>query len=128
LKFDEATWVNICDLKADSFQTDGGWLVQYLARYLAEIKAGSVPYVVDDTSNVARAFGASVTPEAFLFAADGKLAYHGTIDDNRTDADKVGAHYLGDALAAVVAGHSPKTTETKSLGYGIKFRGQPRKP
>ena len=87
-----------------------------------------VPYVVDDTSNVARAFGASVTPEAFLFAADGKLAYHGTIDDNRTDPDKVGAHYLGDALAAVAAGHLPKPAETKSLGCGIKFRGQPGKP
>jgi thiol-disulfide isomerase/thioredoxin len=88
----------------------------------------SVPYVVDDTSNVARAFGASVTPEAFLFAADGKLAYHGTIDDNRTDPDKVGAHYLGDALAAVAAGHAPKLAETKSLGCGIKFRAQAGKP
>ena len=84
----------------------------------------SVPYVVDDTSNVARAFGASVTPEAFLFAADGKLAYHGTVDDNRADPDKVTAHYLGDALAAVAAGHSPKTTETKRLGCSIKFRAQ----
>jgi len=81
-----------------------------------------VPYVADETSNTARAFGASVTPEAFLFAADGKLAYHGTIDDNRADPDKVTAHYLGDALAAVAAGHAPKTTETKSLGCSIKFR------
>jgi hypothetical protein len=87
-----------------------------------------VPYVVDDTSNVARAFGASVTPEAFLFAADGKLAYHGTIDDNRADPDKVGAHYLGDALSAVGTGHEPKPAETKSLGCGIKFRSQPGKP
>jgi hypothetical protein len=52
---------------------------------------------------VARAFGASVTPEAFLFSSDGKLAYHGTIDDNRADPDKVVAHNLGDALAAVAA-------------------------
>jgi hypothetical protein len=33
--------VNIRDLKADSFQTDGGLLVQYLACYLAELKAGT---------------------------------------------------------------------------------------
>ena len=87
-----------------------------------------VPYVVDDTSNVARAFGASVTPEAFLFMADGKLAYHGTIDDNRADPDRVTAHYLGDALTAVAAGHAPKTTETKSLGCSIKFRAQTGRP
>jgi peroxiredoxin len=87
-----------------------------------------VPYVVDETSNVARAFGASVTPEAFLFAADGKLAYHGTIDDNRAEPDKVSNHYLRDALAAVAAGHKPKTTETKSLGCSIKFRAPTAKP
>jgi len=86
------------------------------------------PYVVDDTSNVARAFGASVTPEAFLFASNGKLAYHGTIDDNRADPSKVKAHYLGDALTAVAAGRAPKTTETKSLGCGIKFRGAAARP
>jgi len=82
----------------------------------------AVPYVVDDTSDVARAFGATVTPEAFLFGADGRLAYHGTIDDNRADPDKVTAPYLRDALAAVVASRAPQFRETKSLGCGIKFR------
>jgi 8-oxo-dGTP pyrophosphatase MutT (NUDIX family) len=38
----KATWVNIRDLQTDSFQTDGGWLVQYLARYLAELKTGTL--------------------------------------------------------------------------------------
>jgi hypothetical protein len=33
--------VNIRDLQADDLQTDGGWMVQYLARYLAELKTGS---------------------------------------------------------------------------------------
>jgi hypothetical protein len=82
-----------------------------------------VPYVIDDTSNVARAFGASVTPEAFLFDKAGKLAYHGTIDDNHKDADKVGKRYLKDALDAVVAGKPPAVPESKGLGCGIKFRG-----
>lgn len=84
-----------------------------------------VPYVVDDTSNVARAFGATVTPEAFLFGANGKLVYHGTIDDNRADPDQVTAPYLRDALAAVAGGRAPATKETKSLGCGIKFRPRP---
>ena len=81
-----------------------------------------VPYVVDDTSGVARAFGASVTPEAFLFDKSGKLAYHGTVDDNHQDASKVQKRYLIDALDAVVAGEPPALPETKSLGCGIKFR------
>ena len=80
------------------------------------------PYVVDTTSDVARAFAARVTPEAFLFDAKGALAYHGTIDDNKADPDKVTAHYLKDALDAVLANRKPAIAETKSLGCGIKFR------
>ena len=47
---------------------------------------------MDETSGVARALGASVTPEAFLFDKTGKLAYHGAIDDNHRDAGAVKAH------------------------------------
>jgi peroxiredoxin len=83
----------------------------------------AVPYVVDETSAVARAFGASVTPEAFLFDAGGKLAYHGTIDDNHRDPSKVEKRYLKDALDAVAAGKRPAVPESKGLGCGIKFRG-----
>jgi len=81
-----------------------------------------VPYVVDETSGVARALGASVTPEAFLFDKNGKLAYHGTIDDNHRDAGAVKAHYLKDALDAVLEGHPAPVAETKGIGCGIKFR------
>ena len=88
----------------------------------AKSRGMKVPYVVDATSGVARAFGASVTPEAFLFDKAGKLAYHGTIDDNRKEPDKVKARYLKDALDAVVAGKAPAVPETKGLGCGIKFR------
>jgi peroxiredoxin len=88
----------------------------------AKSRGMKIPYVVDDTSAVARAFGASVTPEAFLFDKSGKLAYHGTIDDNRQEADKVKARYLKDALDAVVAGKTPAVPETKGLGCSIKFR------
>jgi peroxiredoxin len=81
-----------------------------------------IPYVVDETSNVARAFGATVTPEVFLFDRHGKLAYHGAVDDNRKEPDKVQNHYLKDALDAVVSGKPPAPPETKSLGCSIKYR------
>ena len=81
-----------------------------------------IPYVVDDTSAVARAFGASVTPEAFLFDKGGKLAYHGAIDDNHRDAAAVKTHYLKDALDAVLQGRPAPLAETKGIGCGIMFR------
>lgn len=80
------------------------------------------PYVVDATSGVARAFGATRTPEAFLFDKDGKLVYHGTIDDNAKEPKSVKSRYLNDAVNAVAAGKSVATSETKSLGCTIKFR------
>jgi hypothetical protein len=81
------------------------------------------PYVVDATSEVARAFGASHTPEAFLFDAEGKLVYHGAIDDNAREPGKVTAHWLADAVAATASGRPVPNAETKSLGCSIKFRG-----
>ena len=80
------------------------------------------PYVVDATSGLAKAFGATRTPEAFLFDRDGKLVYHGAIDDNAQEPDAVKARYLKDALDAVVGGKEVAVKETKSIGCGIKFR------
>jgi peroxiredoxin len=88
----------------------------------AKSRGLQVPYVVDETSAVARQFGASVTPEAFLFDKAGKLVYHGAIDDNHKEPDKVQKRYLKDALDAVIAGKSPVIPESKSIGCGIKFR------
>jgi len=79
------------------------------------------PYVVDSGSKVARAFGAERTPEAYVFDADGKLVYHGTIDDNAEDPSSVKQHFLGDALDAVATGKPVETKETKALGCSIKF-------
>jgi hypothetical protein len=82
------------------------------------------PYVVDATSEVARAFGATRTPEAYLFDAKGLLVYHGTVDDNARDPRAVKSPWLQQAVDAVVAGHSVETAETKAMGCSIKFRSK----
>ncbi|MBI1797392.1 MAG: thioredoxin family protein [Candidatus Eisenbacteria bacterium] len=90
----------------------------------AKDKGMQFPYVVDATSDLARAFGASRTPEAFLFDAKGKLVYHGAIDDNAKEPEKVTARWLHDALEATVAGKAVAVKESKSMGCGIKFRAK----
>lgn len=79
------------------------------------------PYVIDETSDVARAFGAEKTPEAYLFDAEGHLVYHGAVDDSQDPAN-VQEHYLRDALSAVVAGNDIAQSETHAVGCSIKFR------
>jgi hypothetical protein len=88
----------------------------------AKEKGFAFPYVVDATSGLARAFGASRTPEAFLFDAKGALVYHGTIDDNAQEPDKVKERYLADALNSLASGSAVAVKETKAMGCGIKFR------
>ncbi len=88
----------------------------------AKALAFQFPYVVDATSGVARAFGATRTPEVFLFDGSGVLVYHGAIDDNAEDAAKVTKQFLRDALQAVAAGSKPAVAETKAIGCSIKFR------
>lgn len=83
------------------------------------------PYVVDATSDVARAFGASHTPEAFVFDAKGKLVYHGAVDDNAQEPAAVKSRYLADAVTAVASAKGVATSQTKALGCGIKFRDKP---
>ena len=88
----------------------------------ARARGFQFPYVVDATSGVARAFGATRTPEVFLFDASGVLVYHGAIDDNAEDAAKVTKHFLRDALDAVAVGSKPAMAETKAIGCSIKLR------
>src|SRR5882724_6652630 len=81
------------------------------------------PYVVDATSDVARAFGATRTPEAFLFDKDGKLVYHGAIDDSK-EADQVAKRFLQEAVDELAAGKDIPVKETKFVGCGIKYRAK----
>jgi peroxiredoxin len=86
-------------------------------------KAGyEFPYVMDTTSEVARAFGAGRTPEVFLFDAEGALVYHGAVDDNAYKPGDAKKHYLRDALDALLAGEEIPVKETPSVGCSIKFR------
>lgn len=80
------------------------------------------PYVVDATSEMARAFGATHTPEAYLFDAQGNLVYHGGVDDNARDEKAVKQPWLRQAVDALVGGKPVALAETKALGCSIKFR------
>ena len=85
----------------------------------AKKQAYTVPYVVDSKSALADAFGATRTPECFLFNASGKLIYHGAIDDNAT-ASAVGRKHLSLAINETVAGKVVSVKEAKSIGCMIK--------
>jgi peroxiredoxin len=77
-------------------------------------------YVVDEKSQLADAFGANRTPETFLFNKDGKLVYHGAIDDNPTDASSVSRHHLKEAINEMSGGKDISVKTSRSVGCTIK--------
>lgn len=77
-------------------------------------------YVVDTDSRLANAFGATRTPENFLFNGQGSLVYHGAIDDNPADAAKVEREHLKVAINEMLAGQPVSVKETRSVGCSIK--------
>jgi thioredoxin-related protein len=79
-------------------------------------------YVVDNNSTMADAFGANRTPECYLFNKDGKLVYHGAIDDNSNSAQGVTRKHLTIAVDELLAGKDISTKETRSVGCSIKRR------
>jgi hypothetical protein len=89
---------------------------------MAREEGYTFPYVVDATSDVARHFGATKTPDVFLFDADGKLVYQGAVGEGgRVPADG-GSIWLRDALEALIQGKPIETPQTKAVGCSIKFR------
>ena len=78
------------------------------------------PYVVDENSVMANAFGATRTPECFLFNTDGKLVYHGAIDDNQNGADEVTRKHLKIAMDEMLGGKDVAVKTTRSVGCTIK--------
>lgn len=77
-------------------------------------------YAVDKNSVIADAFGAKRTPENFLFNKEGKLVYHGAIDDNPSDPGGVNRSHLKEAITELVNGKDITVKTSRSVGCGIK--------
>lgn len=84
-------------------------------------KQGYPNYCVDQGSALANIFGASHTPEVFLFdGKTGALVYKGAMDDNPGDPKSAKTMYLQQAIENLVSGKAISPQETKSLGCSIK--------
>jgi thiol-disulfide isomerase/thioredoxin len=86
----------------------------------AKEKEFEFQYLYDPSQAIGRAYGATVTPHAFVLDGKRQVAYIGAIDDNQ-NADKAEKHFVRDALDAVLAGKKPEPATTKQFGCGIKY-------
>ena len=87
----------------------------------AKKKGYDFPYVLDKGATLATAFGATKTPDLFLFNSEMKLVYRGAIDDSPRDAEGVEKQYILSAMEAMVEDSQIQPEITKSIGCTIKF-------
>ena len=91
----------------------------------AKAKGYTFPYLVDDTQDVTRDYGATRTPHVYVLnKEEGKMVvrYIGAIDDNTEFPDKVSKRYVEDAINDLIDGVYVRNGNTKAVGCTIKWK------
>jgi peroxiredoxin len=89
---------------------------------VAREKRFPFPYVLDETQEVAKAYGAQCTPDFFGFNAQLELQYRGRLDSSGKQSLPDARRELFEAMAGVAkTGQGPKA-QTPSIGCSIKWK------
>ena len=106
-------------INSNQAKRDGDDSVEEMRNHSKEM-GYTIPYLIDENSKLANAFGAKTTPHIFLFNSEKKLAYKGAIDDNYKSINDVTKNYLLNALEEVSNQKNVSVNETKAVGCSIK--------
>ncbi len=92
----------------------------YMKKFAAQ-HGFTFPYLVDETQEIARSYGAVCTPDFFGFNKDGELQYRGRLDDTRMGNPVDRNKELVNAMKQVAqTGQGPRK-QTASMGCSIKW-------
>jgi len=80
------------------------------------------PYLVDETQDIAKAYGATCTPDFFLFDKNLKCVYRGRFDSSTPGNNQpITGDDLRNAVEAMMKGETIQT-QKPSLGCNIKWK------
>lgn len=81
------------------------------------------PYLIDESQEVARAYGAACTPDFFLFDRNRRLVYRGAFDESTPGNDRpVTGDDLDEAVTRVLAGQDVPEPHRPPMGCSIKWK------
>ena len=83
------------------------------------------PYVIDETQDITRAYGAKATPHVFVLQKTDKgnvVQYIGAIDDDTENTNPNHTRFVENAVNALLSGKAVPTTYTKAIGCTIKWK------
>lgn len=89
----------------------------------AQEKGYTYAYAMDETQAVAKAFGATRTPQIYVLKRNKDqfiLEYVGTIDDNPQNGADVQRRYVDEAVSSLLADRPVQSPITKPIGCAIK--------
>ena len=116
-KNDEVVWLRI---NSGAEGKQGAGLEHNKKR--AEEFGIETPILLDESGKVGQMYGAKRTPELFIIDTDGRIQYHGAIDDNPgPQLTGKETNYVKDALRQVLAGETVTMRETRAYGCGVKY-------
>jgi hypothetical protein len=82
-----------------------------------------MPYVIDESQAVAKAYGAVCTPDFFGFNGRLELQYRGRLDESRKETAPEGARRdLYEAMKQVAETGRGPAEQIPSMGCSIKWR------
>ncbi len=87
----------------------------------SQMKNFNFPYLRDATQEVARAYGATHTPQLFVFNQERCLAYTGKFDDNWQNPSAVTKHHLQEAVETILNQGEVAEPATHAIGCTIKW-------
>lgn len=88
----------------------------------AQEKNLNFPYLFDETQEVAKVYGASCTPDPFLFDENLKLVYHGRINDALNPDEIPKVQILKENIEKLLRGEKIEPWFLPSVGCSIKWR------
>jgi peroxiredoxin len=111
-------------INANDGQLSPGDSYEAMKKRSADKKYG-FPYLIDETQQVAKTFGATHTPTVFVVQRQGSdfvIKYIGAIDNNAQDGGQASQKYVQNAVDALLAGQPVAAQTAKAIGCGIKWK------
>ncbi|MBI5456945.1 thioredoxin family protein [Candidatus Kaiserbacteria bacterium] len=93
-----------------------------LMKAFAKERGMEFPYLLDQDGAVAKAYGATCTPDPFLFTKDRKLVFHGRLVDALEPQETVRERTMSKAMQTILIGGEIEQWFNPSLGCSIKFK------
>jgi len=89
----------------------------------AKEKGFEFEYLVDESQEIAKKYGAMCTPDPFLFNAQKQLVFHGKIDNAMKPDDEVTEKTMIINMEKLISGEKIEKDFDPSIGCSIKWKG-----